>query len=238
MKKIQKNEKGKIKNEPDKEPIKKQKKEKSVLRTLKLVSPGHIIILILLIAFNSFAWFVFNSKVSTGMNVHVSAWNIEFSVDKQTIEEDFTFDITNAQPGMDDFIKTITVRNKSAVTAEISYEIKEVDIMNEKRIVSDTTKTQDTNTTSSDTNTYTSAELENDLANNYPFKITFSFVNDSSTIETNQEGGLSLTMKWALDSGNDELDTEWGEKAYNFSQTNPDDAMIHILVKVKVEQKE
>lgn len=211
---------------------KQQNEEKRrVLKTLKMVSPSHIIIAIILIAFNSYAWFIFNNKVSTGMDVHVSAWNIEFTVDKEVMEENFSFDIANARPGMEDFEKMIEVQNNSEVKAKISFEIKEVDIMTEKYIVPDDGETTETGTT------YTSEELEHNLANNYPFIIEFSFLNDTQTIEKDGTGGVTLSMKWPLDSGNDELDTQWGERAYSYYQTNPDEPMIHILVRVKVEQE-
>lgn len=204
--------------------------KKSLLKTLKLIGPSHIIILILLLAFNTYAWFIFNNKVSTGIDVHVSAWNIEFTVDSKVVEEDFSFDISKAQPGMDDFEKTIEIQNNSEVNAKITYEVEEVDIMTDKYVISGSSST------STDGKTYTSDELIENLANNYPFKITFSFENNTQTIEKSGQGGVIISMKWPLDSGNDALDTEWGEKAYSFYKTNPDDPMIHILIHVKVEQ--
>ena len=45
-----------------------------------------LIILVVLLAFNSYAWFVFATKVSGGLTAHVTSWNITFQIgDDETI---------------------------------------------------------------------------------------------------------------------------------------------------------
>lgn len=49
-----------------------------VVQILKKIKLRNIVILIILLAFNTYAWFVYTTKVSLDMSAHVSAWDVEF----------------------------------------------------------------------------------------------------------------------------------------------------------------
>ena len=62
----------KIKNDTSKDNKKGFIKKYVKLRTL--------IILVVLLVFNSYAWFVFATRVSGGLSAHVTSWNVTFKV--------------------------------------------------------------------------------------------------------------------------------------------------------------
>ena len=48
------------------------------IKILKKIKIRNIIILIVLLMFNTYAWFIYTTKVSTDLTAHVSAWNVDF----------------------------------------------------------------------------------------------------------------------------------------------------------------
>ncbi len=56
-----------------------------VIKVLKKIKLRNLLILIVLLAFNTYAWFVYTTKVSTGLNAHVSAWDVEFVGKNRTV---------------------------------------------------------------------------------------------------------------------------------------------------------
>ena len=72
----------------------KKKEIKIVLNKLKkTLGLKTLIILIVLLSFNTYAWFVFSSKVDTEMGAKVRAWNITFMQDDQNVSQSLTFDV-------------------------------------------------------------------------------------------------------------------------------------------------
>ena len=81
----------------------------------------------------------------------------------------------------------------------------------------------------------TSSELITKLSNDYPFKIEFLV---SSEIIDAEYGSSTYTLKvsWLYESGNDELDTEWGARAYQFKENNSSTPSIELEAKINVIQ--
>ena len=50
-----------------------------IVKIIKKVKIRNIIILILLIMFNTYAWFIYATKVATDISVHIASWNVEFA---------------------------------------------------------------------------------------------------------------------------------------------------------------
>lgn len=55
-------------------------------------------------------------------------------------------------------------------------------------------------------------------------------------IKPNETGSFTLNVSWPYESGNDEVDTYWGNEAYTFHLNNPDSSSIHIGLKVTAKQ--
>ena len=90
-----------------------------------------LIILVVLLAFNSYAWFVFATKVSGGLTASVVAWDITFQVgDSETITN-IEIDVSKIYPGMETYIKQISAKNSGESEATLAYEYKSLTLLGE-----------------------------------------------------------------------------------------------------------
>ena len=77
------------------------------IKIIKKVKIKNMLILILLILFNAYAWFIYATRVSTDITAHVSSWNVEFVGDDGEITTNLLVSIGRIYPGMDRFEKTV-----------------------------------------------------------------------------------------------------------------------------------
>ena len=188
------------KNEESKEE-KNKKKTKSIL---KYINTKTIIILIVLLSFNAYAWFIYITKASLELDVHVAAWDITFQAGEEEITNDVVLEVDKIYPGMEDYVQEIEVHNRGEISADLLYKIMSIEIFGEKFEVGDQ---------------YTSDDLQN-MLNSYPFKITIESSTDQIEAGTGQ-GKFTIKVTWPFESGNDELDTYYGNKSYEFQTNNP-----------------
>lgn len=212
----------------------KKKKLKIILKNLrKIIKPHQLIFIIVLLIGNTFAWFVYSSKVSNGIDVHVRSWRVLFHSDESTITDYYDVSIPNVYPGMENFINTLTIENDSEVAANITYQILEARIFDEDYITVE--GRMDNNETVMDDD-LTSEELENKLLNDYPFSIYFSLSSQTlSEVVDNQisKSYYSVNLQWPFESGDDDADTYWGVKSYEFAN-NPLSPDSEIMLKIKI----
>ena len=156
---------------------------KKIIEVLKKIKLRNIIILIILLAFNTYAWFIFNTRVSMNLNVHVAAWDIEFlDENEDEITTNVTVAVDRAYPGMDDFEQTVTVKNNGEVAAELDYKITKIEVMGD---------VYDINAQGS---TLTSQDLE-DMLDDYPFSVSIT-INDTAL--QNMTGDRSFYSKFRM----------------------------------------
>ncbi len=182
----------------------------------KRVRLRHILMLAIIISSNSFAWFIYATKVSTGIDAHIKTWNILFSTNDNQIEEYVEFNIPSVYPGMENFSDSITAFNRGEHTATLSYEIESAFLLGITYTKSDI---------------LTSAMIEDRLANDFPFKITFLAENVVMDAQTGVST-FTVSVKWAYESGNDAADTYWGNLSYDFNEDYPDTPNIMLIVKI------
>lgn len=180
---------------------------KKIIKILKKIKLRNLIILVILLTFNTFAWFIYATRVSLDLTTHVSSWNVEFVSGTEEITTNIEISLDRIYPGMDNFERTIEVHNKGETAAKLDYEIKYLKIMDEVFEVNEDTG-------------ITSDEIEEKMKTEYPFKININ-AGDNSIIEENQQGGFKISVSWPFESGNDTLDTLWGNKAYEYYSLNP-----------------
>ena len=84
------------------------------------------------------------------------------------------------------------------------------------------------------TSTLTSEQLINMMKNNYPFKI--EFYTSNSTVNSNGKESFNVSVKWPYEQQNDELDTYWGTRSYDYKQANPNLPGIVLKLKLYVNQ--
>ncbi len=193
-----------------------------VLKIMKKIKIRNLIILILLLVFNAYAWFVYTTRVSLDLSAHVSSWDVQFVAKDGGISSDMIIKVENFYPGMEDFEKIIEVQNRGEVNVELSYEIESVRIMDETIEKNDETGV-------------TSESIEEKLKNDYPFKINI-VKDDSNLITGSGNGSFKITVVWPYESGDDEADTNWGRKAYEYYENNPDKECIELKLVLKATQ--
>lgn len=192
----------------------------------------HILLLIILFSSNSFAWFIYSRQVQADMTVHVRSWKIVFESGDNPITSYVDINVDNVSPGMTDFTKDLSAYNKSDVSAKLQYTILNANIMGTE------IKTKEGKIDAKETlvgDELTSAQLESQLATNYPFKITMALSTQQMDAEYG-EAKYSVFVKWPYESGDDATDTLWGNNAYDFKQANPDKSCITLKIKLDISQ--
>lgn len=192
----------------------------TLVKILKKIKIKNIIILILLLIFNTYAWFIYATRVSSELSVHISSWNVEFSVGEDETVTNIVIAVERIYPGMETVEDNITVKNKGEVKAELDYDIASLKVMDELYEVGEN---------------ITSEQLETKMKNDYPFKISVT-MDDTQLAEGTGPGAFTVKVEWPFESGNDELDTQWGNKAYEYYSVNPGEKSIEIELVLKAQQ--
>ena len=206
--------------EENNEVIKEKKKKNYLLLFLKRNKIKTLLFLFIALVANTYAWFIYNRVVSTNLEAHVKSWQVTID---GAMDETITFEIDDLYPGMPEYSDSVTLTNGGEMDAQVSFSIKSIRIMDETYTVG--------------VNGETVESLKTRLAN-YPFSITIE-----SSNELVESGGgqadLHLYVEWDFGDGDatkDALDTYWGEKSYDYSQTNATKPSIEIEVNVNAEQ--
>ncbi len=192
------------------------------MKIIKRIKIKNLLILILLLLFNTYAWFIYSTKVNTEITAHVSSWNIQFVSDNQEITTNLTIEIDRIYPGMEGdkkFEKNVQVKNQGERSAILSYSIQEITIMGEKYTIEGK-----------------SEEELNKILESYPFKIRVN-INEGNLNEENGEGKFIISLEWPFESGNDALDTYWGNKAYEYYSLHPDENSVELKIVLSASQK-
>ena len=193
----------------------------------KRFSIFHLLFLIVLIAANTFAWFIYMDRVSSDIDVKIKAWNVSFRLNNQVMEDYINFTVSDIYPGMNPYQQSLAVTNDGETDANLSYDVVAITVMG------------DTHSTEGQ-NAMTEAQLIAYMNENYPFHIT---IGTSQSLVSSNGGTASFTINvtWPYESttngvSNDDLDTYWGNQAYTFKQNNPTLPCITIRIKLSAIQ--
>lgn len=193
---------------------------KKIFKIIKKIKLRHLIILLFLLMFNTYAWFIYTTKVNTTIDAHVSSWNVEFISKEGGVESNLLVSVDKIYPGMTPFEYDVNVKNEGEMKAKLDYEIRTIRIMDDNYIVSDILSSQ---------------EIENQIKQKYPFKINI-ISNDSKMDPNGGTGNFKIIVSWDYESGDDSKDTEYGNKAYQFYKDNPDEKSIEMNLILKAVQ--
>ena len=95
---------------------------KTIFRRIKKrISAKTLIILIVTLSVNSFAWFIYATKIDSSVSVHVRAWNVVFEAGDSEVTDTVNLVVDSIYPGMEDYEYQITAYNRSEVSANLSY---------------------------------------------------------------------------------------------------------------------
>ena len=189
----------------------------------KKVKISNLILLIVLLMFNSYAWFIYNTKVSTSLSAKIEAWDIAYISNGIRETQNIILDVEKIYPGMTIYTHQITVNNNGDTNAELSFAVRKVEILGQVYQVDATT---------------TPEMLYNKLQNDFPFKTTVTL---STTQLPAHTGTATVTIKleWKYESevtGKDELDTQYGTSAYQFITEHPDTPCVHLEIELGAKQ--
>ena len=209
----------------------KGKKKNIFLLILKRVKISHLIFLAVLLAANSYAWFIYVNNVSNRLDVHVRAWRVDFEDDGQVVEE-VNVEVDNAYPGMTNFTKSVIAHNYSDLPATASYKILYANIMGTEYYSQEGKADAGMNIIGTEP---TSSELETMLTSNYPFTFGFN-LSQTSLVALTGSATYTVSLTWPYESGDDEEDTYWGVTAYDYKEDNPSEPSIKLRIKIYITQ--
>ena len=190
---------------------------------VKRVRISTLILLLITFASSSFAWFLYATRIQANITAHIDAWNIVFTANDTNISEVVTFEIPDLYPGMTTYTDSISAFNLGERTATVHFDVLSARILNVNYVVDGTTLTSD--------------DMIYNLAHNYPFKIQLSLADDE--VSGNEQTTFTLNVVWPYESGNDELDTYWGNLAYTYKANNPSGTpSIELVVRISAIQSE
>lgn len=164
------------------------------------------------------AWFAYSGLITGRTEVDVKAWYIEFTRNGMKETNNLTISVPDISPGMTTLSETVNIKNMGDSDASINYELTSIRILDETI-----------------TSNGQAGYIEDILAHNYPFHINMS-LSENFASANDGTGEFNVSVSWPLDGGNDELDSEWGNKAYQFQKNNPDKTAIEIVIQLKAEQ--
>lgn len=192
-------------------------KRKKIKKKLRLKT---IFFLFITLASNSFAWFVYTTKVSSSFTTKVREWKVSFDVNGVFVDHVIELNVESIYPGMADASQEVIISNSGESTASVEYEILEASILG-----NDLTQSN-----------MTDIEILDYLRNNYPFSINFDLsVNE---LLPNSDTTVDIGVSWPYESGNDEEDSYWGNEAYNFHFAHPAADGIKLVIKLTAFQAE
>lgn len=193
-----------------------KRKPSLIIRIGRRIKIRHLMLLALLFVANSYAWFIFSTKVSMRMTAHIASWSIHFTAGDGQQVTNMIFDVEKIYPGMEEESQTLFVNNTGTEPANLSFEIEYVRIFEDEYEIDATT---------------TSEMLREMLEDDFPFKFSFE---SSSDVIASMVGAetFEISLNWDYESGDDETDTEWGEAAFTYYATNPTDPAIEVRLKI------
>ncbi len=187
-----------------------------VKRLFKRVRLSTLLLLAVLLASNSFAWFVYSTRVQNTISAHVKAWSVAFEIGNSESVSYVNVDVQDIYPGMTTFTRSIRASNNGDTPAQLTYEIMSVTLFG---------------TTYTAGPTMSSAQLANKFSTEYPFHINVTLSTNIIAVGSHNES-YNISVSWPYESGDDSIDTYWGNLAYDYHAANPDEPSISMEIKV------
>ena len=200
------------------------KKHKLYLK-LNLISLFFVIVSFISV---TLAWFVYSGLSTVSTEVAVKAWYIEMEKDDEVVSNNIVISLDEIYPGMETLEEEIKIKNLGDSDAKVSYEIQTI------RILDDAKDSYELS------NLVTSDYIEDKVSHEYPFHINMDLSKKFIVAKTD-ESTFKVSISWPLDSGDDALDSEWGNKAYKFKlneqEKNINDPSYQMRSSIKVDIK-
>ena len=200
----------------------------SILKALKKrFKLRYILFIAILLAANTFAWFIYMDKISSDIDVKIKSWNVSFKLDNQDMTDYINFTVDEIYPGMSPYTQSLAVTNDGEVDAQLYYEIISIKVLDEYYTTEDGTTTEE--------------QLKTIMRERYPFKLQIT-TNHELISKSGGTAMFYINVTWPYESvnsqgeSNDELDTLWGKNAHTFIHDNPGLPCIKVKVKLSAIQ--
>lgn len=174
------------------------KKHKAYLK-LNIMSLFFVVVSFISI---TLAWFAYSGFANVETEVDVKAWYIDFKQDDESVSNDIVISLSEIYPGMETISEKINIQNLGDSDAEIKYEIKSARIFNEEIDIS----------------ALEEGLIEDKLSQQYPFHINIG-LSDYHVAAQTGASEFEVSVSWPLEADNDELDSVWGNAAYEFQKS-------------------
>lgn len=152
------------------------------------------------------AWFAYSGLVDVSTEVNIQAWNIELAKDGKPVTNNVVISLSDIYPGMETTTELITIRNLGDADAELSY------VISSARILGDPNDYYEEGI-----NETASEYIEDVISHEYPFSVNIN-LSKNYILSKGEEEVFEITFSWPLDSGTDEIDSYWGNKAHIFQE--------------------
>ena len=153
------------------------------------------------------AWFAYSGLSSVSTEIGVKAWYIELEKDGEAVKSnDIVISLSEIYPGMETVDEIVKLKNLGDSDAQVKYEISSARILSNEEdnyIINGTT--------------ITSEYVEDKLSHEYPFHVNIN-LNKKIIVSSTGEATFEVSISWPLDSGDNELDSYWGNEAYTFQK--------------------
>lgn len=172
------------------------------------------------------AWFAYSGLARVSTDIEIKSWLIEFEKNDTTVSNDIVISLDDVYPGMGRIYESIKIKNKGDSDAKLSYSISSIRILDEEISIENVEQDY----------------LKDKLSHDYPFSINMN-LSDNFILSKGEESEFELSISWPLDSDNDKLDSEWGNKAYQFGTNeqekfeNDSTYKIRPSIKIKIVAK-
>lgn len=149
------------------------------------------------------AWFAYSGIANTSLDVNVKAWYIEFEKDGEQVSNDIVISLADILPGMETVNEVVNIINQGDSDASLNYEVTYARIFDEEYVPNG--------------ETLTTVELEDRISHDYPFHVNIDLSRHYA--RTKSDGSVfDVSVSWPLDSGSDDFDSLWGNRAYEFQK--------------------
>ena len=150
------------------------------------------------------AWFAYSGLATARTEVGVKAWYIEFEKDNEPVSNDIVISLEDIYPGMEPRKEEITIKNLGDTDTKLKYKINKARILDSQNDYYEMS------------NNMTSEYIEDAISHNYPFHIDISL--STLYLNSKENATFEVSVSWPLDSGNNALDSLWGNNAYQYTQ--------------------
>ena len=171
--------------------------------------------------FTTFAWFAYSGLSSVETELDVKAWYIELTKKGEKVSNEVVVTLSDIYPGMEPVNEVINIENKGDSEATLKYEIMSARVLGDPEDKFDVEGNNDT-----------TEDIEDTLSHKYPFHINMSLSKRYLNAGDGQ-GNFDVSVSWPLEAGHDEIDSLWGQKAYQFQEIEKSNKELNSNYKVK-----